>query len=193
MRYSKEHKAETRQRILDVAAPLLRRDGFSAVSVDKLMRAADLTRGGFYAHFQSKEQLIESILSRNAGLVRMLDDREGGEAQELNAQALSILKQYLDPQNLDEIIEGCPLATMPIDATRSSPRLRGAYGQRFWALIEQLKRGFGKRKRDEEDAIVAAVIAVGGIVFARATTSVEHSAKIEAACAKHIATMLDAT
>ncbi len=150
------------------------------------MNAADLTRGGFYAHFDSKETLIETILTRNAGLVRMLGERESNQDASLNAQALDILSDYLNPRNLEEIIEGCPLATMPIDATRASPRLRSAYGKRFAALIKALQRGFGKRRRDEDDAIAVAVLAVGGILFARATTSAEDGAKIENACRKMI-------
>ncbi len=190
MRYSKEHKAETRSRIIDTAAPLFRRFGFGSVSVDKLMNAAKLTRGGFYAHFESKEDLIETILNRNAGLVRMMNERAGSTDESLNAEALTILSDYLSPENLEEIIEGCPLATMPIDATRASPRIRSAYGNRFGALVKELKRGLGKRRKDEDDAIAVAVLAVGGILFARASTSDVDAARIEKACAKMIASVL---
>ncbi len=190
MRYSKQHKAETRSRIIETAAPLFRRFGFNAVSVEKLMNAVSLTRGGFYAHFESKEALIETILTRNAGLVRMLGEREGATREALNADARRILGDYLDPENLDEIIEGCPLATMPVDATRASPRLRSAYGNRFAALIEQLKRGLGRKRRDHDDAVAVAVLAVGGILFARATTSKADAARIENACNRMIARVL---
>ena len=192
MRYSKEHKAETRNRIIETAAPLFRRFGFDGVSVEKLMNAANLTRGGFYAHFESKEALIETILTRNAGLVRMLGDRSGSSPESLNSDALQILSDYLKPENLDEIIEGCPLATMPVDATRASPRLRSAYGSRFKTLVTELKRGLGKRRKDEDQAIAVAVLAVGGILLARASSSDEEAAKIENACSKTIAGILAA-
>ena len=191
MRYSKEHKAETRNQIIETAAPLFRRFGFDGVSVEKLMNAVNLTRGGFYAHFKSKEALIETILTRNAGLVRMLSDREGSSRESLNSDALQILSDYLKPENLEEIIEGCPLATMPIDATRASPRLRTAYGNRFGNLIRELTRGLGKRRKDEDKAIAVAVLAVGGIILARASSSPEEATKIENACSKTIAGMLD--
>ena len=190
MRYSKEHKTQTRQRIIDTAAPLFRRFGFDGVSVDKLMNAANLTRGGFYAHFKSKEALIETILTRNAGLVRMLDDRPAQSRTDLNREALGILSDYLDPANLEEIIEGCPLATMPVDATRASPRLRKAYGNRFAALIGQLRRGLGKRRRDEDEAIALAVLAVGGILFARASSTDADAARVQQACSRVITRLM---
>lgn len=193
MRYSKEHKSETRARIVATAAPLFRKFGFSAVSVDKLMNAANLTRGGFYAHFESKEALIEELLSRDAGLVRMLGEREGKTRQSLNADALRILSDYLDAENLEEIVKGCPLATMPVDASRSSHRLRSAYGNRFHMLIEQLRRGLGKSKKDEEKAIAVAVLAVGGVLFARASASNKEAVSIEKACYKQISRLLDDT
>ena len=169
---------------------MFRKLGFSAVSVDKLMEKADLTRGGFYAHFKSKDDLIEAILSRNAGLVRMMDEREGKSSKTLNQEALKILGDYLDPKNLDEIVEGCPMATMPVDAARASEKIRTAYGSRFRSLIEQLKRGLKRSRQSEEDAIAAAVLAVGGIIFARASATSEEAAQIESACLKHVARLL---
>ena len=191
MRYSPEHKAETRARILDAAAPMFRKQGFDGVSVDKLMDQAGLTRGGFYAHFKSKDELIEAILKRNAGLVRMMDERDGSNGPELSREAYGILRDYLAPENLEEIIEGCPMATMPVDAARASTKIRKAYGSRFRRLIEQLQRGLGKRQEDEDTAIAVAVLAVGGILFARASATKNEAAKVEAACLKQIQQLMN--
>ena len=190
MRYSKEHKAETRDRIIETAAPLFRRFGFEGVSINKLMKAVNLTHGGFYAHFESKDALIEELLTRDAGLVRMLSEREGATRESLNADALRILDDYLNAENLEQIIEGCPLATMPIDASRSTPRLQSAYGNRFQTLIKQLRRGLGTSRKDNETAIAVAVLAVGGIVFARASASNQEAVDVAQACSKQIARLL---
>ncbi len=156
------------------------------------MNAANLTRGGFYAHFKSKEALIEAILSRNAGLVRMMGERPGGNSTSLNQEALTILGEYLNPKNREEIVAGCPLATMAIDASRASPSVRAAYGERFTALIKELKRGMGKRAEDEADATALAVLAVGGVLFANASASEKEAKAIERACLKKIEQMLGA-
>ena len=57
-------------------------------------------------------------------------------------------------------------------------------------LIDQLKRGLKSSRQSEEDAIAAAVLAVGGIIFARASTTSEEAAQIETACLKHVARLL---
>ena len=58
MRVSREKMAENRQRILSEAARLFREKGVDAVSVAEVMQAAGLTHGGFYGHFQSKDELV---------------------------------------------------------------------------------------------------------------------------------------
>ena len=62
MRYSEDHKAKTHQLILDEAARRFRRDGVGATGLQPLMKALGLTHGGFYAHFKSKDDLVEKAL-----------------------------------------------------------------------------------------------------------------------------------
>jgi len=72
MRYGPEHKQATHLRILAAAESLFRQHGFEGASVERVMRAAGLTVGGFYAHFTSKEALLAEALrpsSRSAGSV----------------------------------------------------------------------------------------------------------------------------
>ena len=57
MRVSREKSAETRERILDVAATLFREKGFDGIGLADIMKAAGLTHGGFYKHFESKTEL----------------------------------------------------------------------------------------------------------------------------------------
>ena len=61
MGYSKRHTAETRERILESAAGLFRSAGYEAASIDDIMAGAGLTRGGFYLHFKSKEELFAEM------------------------------------------------------------------------------------------------------------------------------------
>ena len=191
MRYAKGHKAKTRERILEAAAPLFRQRGVDDVSVDELMQAAGLTRGGFYAHFDSKDDLVAEILARDAGLVRLMKDRPGPSADELNNQALRILSDYMAPENIDEIASSCPLVSMPIDAARGSQSLRRSYARRFDELIRQLKRGLGRGRGNESRAIAAAVLAAGGVLFARACDDPERAAEIERACREQVTRLLE--
>jgi TetR/AcrR family transcriptional repressor of nem operon len=56
MPYSLTHKQETRERIVNSARRLFNRKGFTEVTIDEIMKHAGLTRGGFYRHFDTKEQ-----------------------------------------------------------------------------------------------------------------------------------------
>jgi TetR/AcrR family transcriptional regulator, transcriptional repressor for nem operon len=58
MRHSKEDKAASHERIVEVAAARIRESGTEQPGVAEIMRAAGLTHGGFYKHFESKDQLV---------------------------------------------------------------------------------------------------------------------------------------
>ena len=76
MPYPKDHKAKTRNRILQSATDLFSRYGFDKVSIGEIMKAAKMTHGAFYAHFESKEALYRASFlntlkqSRAARLVK---------------------------------------------------------------------------------------------------------------------------
>src|SRR6202022_2054897 len=58
MRKSKQETALTRERIVKAAASEFRQHGIVATGLADLMSAAGLTHGGFYRHFDSKDQLV---------------------------------------------------------------------------------------------------------------------------------------
>ena len=63
MRYSKDHKQATRQRILEAAGRRFKEDGIDGAGVATVMSDAGLTNGAFYAHFASKEDLVANVLA----------------------------------------------------------------------------------------------------------------------------------
>ena len=63
MRYSKDHKEATRQRIVEAAGRRFKQDGIDGAGVATLMSDAGLTNGAFYAHFASKEDLVANVLA----------------------------------------------------------------------------------------------------------------------------------
>jgi AcrR family transcriptional regulator len=61
--YDSEHKAKTRERLLEAAAAAIKVEGPERISIAAIMARA-LTHGGFYAHFGSKEELIAAAIQR---------------------------------------------------------------------------------------------------------------------------------
>jgi TetR/AcrR family transcriptional repressor of nem operon len=78
MRKSKEDAEKTRRRIVTSAAAEFRERGIVATGLNDLMRAAGLTHGGFYRHFDSKEQLVaEATDEALAALIKRIKDAAG--------------------------------------------------------------------------------------------------------------------
>ncbi|WPO98850.1 TetR/AcrR family transcriptional regulator [Pseudomonas sp. HR96] len=108
MRYSQDHKAQTYQRIVKEASARFRRDGIGATGLQPLMKALGLTHGGFYAHFKSKDDLVETAL-------RDASEESANRAVETFAKpdALnSFIDMYLSQAHRENPDRGCPLPTM---------------------------------------------------------------------------------
>jgi TetR/AcrR family transcriptional repressor of nem operon len=150
-------KARTRAEILDHAARLFRLRGHAGTNIDDIMLAAGLTRGAFYAHFTSKDDLFAEAIRTGQGL---LGELRGGEPP-------AVLKAYLDKTSLAATAQGCTLAALPGDAARAPLAARLAYANVLYATIAELARG--KPRKLDADATVAAILAVGAVTLARAS------------------------
>jgi AcrR family transcriptional regulator len=128
-RYSKEHKQATRRRIIDAAGRRLKRDGIDSSGVATLMADAGLTNGAFYAHFDSKEDLVASTVA----------DQLRGQRETYSAQSVEeIVRGYLSIQHRDDTEGGCPSAALLDEIARSSDAVRRAYTNGQVALIDDL-------------------------------------------------------
>src|SRR5258705_6424468 len=74
MRYSAEHKQETRNRIVRAAARQFCRPEGKGSAIADLMRELGLTHGGFYKHFDSKQQLLAEAITKG------FEEMEAGNA-----------------------------------------------------------------------------------------------------------------
>src|SRR4051794_3583963 len=106
MRYPKDQKKATRQRILEAAGRRFKQDGIDGAGVATVMSDAGLTNGAFYNHFTSKEDLVANVLSDQLRAQRhtfaaQAPDRAGLEA---------FVRSYLSPEHRDQCAEGCPSA-----------------------------------------------------------------------------------
>ncbi len=163
MPYSPAHKASTRERILSAAAPLLRARGILAVTIDEMMAAADLTRGGFYAHFESKDALLAAVLDRETGLQALLRRARLGELPPRKT-ATALLSYYLHPRNREETSSDCPMSTMSADVRRSGGAAAAAMQRKFSELVFEL----GHLVRDPEDAQTLGASIIGATTLAGA-------------------------
>jgi len=126
-RYGKDHKQATRRRIIEAAGRRLKRDGIDGSGVAALMADAGLTNGAFYAHFDSKEDLVASAVAD-----QLREQRERYSTQSLE----EIVRGYLSPQHRDGTEGGCPSAALLDEIARSSNALKRAYTDGQLAIID---------------------------------------------------------
>src|SRR6516225_6971870 len=109
MPWPKEHKRNTRARIVDAAAAEFRQHGIAQVGVAEVMRRAGLTHGGFYAHFDSKEDLLAEALEYASEQVNgMLDTSPADDASA--HRLLGTAMTYLSSFHLTHPERACPVA-----------------------------------------------------------------------------------
>jgi TetR/AcrR family transcriptional repressor of nem operon len=123
MRYEPEHKTQTRDRIVRNAARKFRAEGLSGAGVARIMQASGLTVGGFYKHFQSKDELITNAIARGFS---EFDERFSSSLQEVPHEDRwkEIVKWYLSAEHCDHPETGCPVAALATDIPRAKITLR---------------------------------------------------------------------
>ena len=134
MRYGKEHKQATRQRIIQTAGRRLKRDGINGSGVATLMADAGLTNGAFYAHFTSKDDLVAATLAdqlreQRASFSERAPGRAGVE---------QYVREYLSVQHRDNPGDGCPSAALLDEIGRGSDATRRAYTDGLLAVIDDI-------------------------------------------------------
>ena len=107
----------TRTRILDAAQQLVLEQGFAGTSVDEVIAAAETTKGGFFHHFASKQELARVLVERYAEAdLRILDElferAERMSRDPLQQLLLFVALQEEDADRLAGDQSGCLLASL---------------------------------------------------------------------------------
>lgn len=159
MPQSPDRKARTRAEIFGHAARLFRLRGYAGTNIDDIMLAAGLTRGAFYAHFKSKDDLFAEVIRAGDGLL--------GRLRVPGSDVLKALDAYLAKEELAANALSCTLAALSGDVARAPLSAQLAYANGLYALIGEMARG--RRRKLDADATAAAVLALGAIGLARAS------------------------
>ena len=168
MRVSREKAAENRQRIIDAAGALFRAKGFAGIGVADIMGAADLTHGGFYGHFASKDDLAARA-SRRA-LARSAAKWERVAAGSPKGAYAALLANYLTPTHRDDPARGCTFASLGSEAARGGKAVHAAFADGLQPFLDILAEAIpGRSKAARRRKAVASMAAlVGAVTLARA-------------------------
>ena len=189
MRKSKQEAARTRERIVEAAALEFRRNGIAGTGLSDLMAAAGLTHGGFYRHFESKDQLVgEAYAAALASGAKMsaaaLSRRRGRNGLE------ALAADYLSKRHRDDRSGGCPLAALGSELVRADEKTRMVvtegllkYADLIASQLDGMRPDAKKRR-----ALAAVSTMVGALILARIVTDPKLSAALLREAEKHITT-----
>lgn len=177
-----EQKNRTRAAILASSARLLRARGIVGARVADVMSGAGLTVGGFYAHFASKEALVDATLAETSAAMRAsllvgLEDKPAERRAEI------VVKRYLTARHRDEDEHGCPFPAVTGEIATTAPEHAASLAREIdamAALLEPLvpsRPGLGARPL----SLGVAVLMIGGLTVARATRGTPLSDEVIAA------------
>ena len=175
---SQEAKAASHDRILDIAAARIRRDGIGSLTVAELMKEAGLTHGGFYRHFDSRERLVAEAAQRAL--------TQGSEptiaAGKLGGQRgyATLVDGYLSTRHRDQPESGCGVAGVAADVARDGGPARGSYTRQVKECLAVLAdlTGNPDRQAGEREAALTLSVLVGAISMARAVDDHDLSEQI---------------
>ena len=168
MRYSKDHKQATRQRILEAAGRRFKQDGIDGAGVAAVMSDANLANGAFYAHFASKEDLVANVLAD-----QLRAQRQSFDAQPLDRGGLeTFIRSYLSPQHRDQCADGCPSAALLDEIARRPAVTKQVFTDELMGVIDDIASRLDPTDAEaaRTDALTLFGLMLGMLQLARALT-----------------------
>ena len=182
MKVTREQAEANRERILDNAAALFRERGFDGIGLNDLMQAAGLTRGGFYGHFESKDDLAAQATRR-----AMQTNREEWK-QQTDRSLAAWVRTYLSDAHRDHPGAGCSLVALAGDAARGGPAVKQVFAEGVQRLVATLQMQMPAADAGEQrqQALVMLSTLVGAMLLSRAVGDEPLSRELREAARHHL-------
>ena len=161
MRYPKDHKDSSRQRLIELGGSHAKKHGFSESGMASLAAAAGVTTGALYKHFEGKADLFVALitaeLERTAQMYNAFDPAD-------DAGAVKSLTGYLSLQHVRHPEQGCPLPSLTPEIGRAGETVKAA----FQAGLLDIHASLRRLTPTSEDAWTLMAQNVGAVMLARA-------------------------
>lgn len=163
MRYPESHKKAVRERIVGAAARELRAHGLDGVSIPALMKQVGLTHGGFYAHFDDRDELVAEAVRAAAQSTAesvFADDLEPAQA----------FGRYLSGTHRDHPELGCVVAALGTEGARKDGEVGDAFADVALGLLRLNERKLHPdrpARQVSDQALQQTSALVGALVLSR--------------------------
>jgi len=181
MRHSKAEKARTHKRIVAIASKRFREKGLAGIGIAQLMKQAGLTVGGFYKHFNSRDDLVAEAVGSALGRWKRQADAAASGGPPVTYELL--VDEYLSEAHRNNPGTGCPVGALAGDIGRSGKRTRALVTAQIRddiALLANLIRGANEADKGaaRSKVILTYCALVGAIGVARAVSDEQLSREI---------------
>jgi len=161
-------KALSHQRIVDVASRAIRRQGYHGVNVTEVMRAAELTHGGFYAHFPSRDALLaEAVAKAGADIAQVMRDQSARLVAGGASPFRAMVEIYLSMDHVRDCENGCPVSLLSGEMFRQVPEVAEPSRRLIANLHAQVRRALPAGTPPDAAWTVASTM-LGAVQLARA-------------------------
>ena len=184
MRYPKEHKEQTRTRLLESGGSHAKKHGFGGSGMDALAAAAGVTTGSLYKHFEGKSDLFAALI--RAELQRTAKRFSAIAPGDLEA-ATKALAAYLSLNHVKHPEAGCALPSLTPEVARADESVRDAFQSGMIAIHAIVADRF-TGSSDTAWALIAQ--SVGAVMLARAMRDETVRRELLGASARQSAAML---
>jgi TetR/AcrR family transcriptional regulator, transcriptional repressor for nem operon len=172
VRYSLEHKAQNHEKILSMAARSFREQGGDSSGIGTVMKKAGLTKGGFYRHFESKDDLlVEAVARAFDEMGKALEEvaKSAPEGQALRA----LIEHYLSAGHANSPGRGCVISALGPELARKPLSVRKRIEASLEAYRERLLPFVPGQTREEKLAKFELLFPsmAGVLTMARVTSS----------------------
>jgi TetR/AcrR family transcriptional regulator, transcriptional repressor for nem operon len=186
-RATRRTRAASHERIVEAGARAIRRQGYNALSIASVMKEVDLTHGGFYAHFASREAMLVELSDR-AGAQAVATFSRIAAAAPAESALQALLRTDLSEMHVKQPEIGCPIAALGTEMPRQAPPVRHAVTRHIKEMIDLISRhaaDWGQTGAHER-ALVTTATLVGTVVLARAVDEAALSESVLRATRAHL-------
>ena len=174
-------KSKTHDRVVNLAAKRFREKGLTGIGIAELMKEAGLTVGGFYKHFDSRDDLVLEAMRSALGAWKRKVDLAASGGPPVTYE--SLIDDYLSEAHRDHPGSGCPVSALAGDIARGDKRIQALFTRDAQESIELLTNLIREASEDDKDAarsraIMTYCALVGAIGVARAVSDEQLSREI---------------
>ncbi len=161
-------REQTRLRMLEAAGREFRSNGYAGIGVDGVAKAAGVTSGAFYAHFESKDGAFEAAVG--AGLDEVIEAVPVFQREHGPAWIQAFADYYLGKPHRDDLASGCAMTTLSPEVVRASPALHTVYEEKMRKIASLVAQSLSGGTEHERMARAWAMLGtlIGGLTISRA-------------------------